>query len=158
MMERSIRAAVASDAPEIFRMIHELAEFEHRASQFKLSEATLAGWLASGEIGCLLAESDGKFLGFALYYFTFSTFRGEKGIYLEDLYIRPEYRKQGIGRDFFRELAVMARKKGYFRIDWMVLDWNRDGIQFYRSLGAARVDDWFHYRLTGPALERMGEK
>ena len=156
MMKCSIRAAVVSDAPEIFRMIRELAEFEHRASQFKLSEATLSGWLASGEIGCLLAEGEGKILGFALYYFTFATFRGEKGIYLEDLYVRPEYRKQGIGKEFFRELAVIARREGYFRIDWMVLDWNRDGIRFYRSLGAARVDDWFHYRLTGPALERMG--
>lgn len=155
MNNRSIRSASAADAPEIFRMIRELAEFEHLQNEFKLREETLAEWLASGQVGCLLAESGKECIGFALYYFTYSTFRGRKGIFLEDLYVRPAFRKQGIGTEFFLRLAEIARSLDCFRFDWLVLNWNKNGIRFYESIGAAPVADWTLYRLAEPALERL---
>lgn len=151
-MNWSIRPATGADSKIIFGLVRELAEFEHLQNEFKMEESTLQLWLETGEIGCLLADADGESVGFALYYFTYSTFRGERGIFLEDLYVRPAYRKLGIGSAFFKELADLALDTGCFRLDWLVLNWNSNGIKFYRSLGGAPVDDWTLYRLKGPAL------
>lgn len=154
-MNWSIRSAATGDVSEVFRMIRELAEFERLESEFKLREETLAEWLAAGQVGCLLAESGGDCVGFALYYFTYSTFRGRKGIFLEDLYVRPAFRQQGIGTAFFLRLAEIARSLDCFRFDWMVLNWNKGGIRFYESIGAAPVGDWTLYRLGETALETL---
>ena len=105
----------------------------------------------------LLAVVDGKVVGFALFFHNFSTFLGRAGIYLEDLYVEPEYRGQGIGTAFFNKLAQIAVDRGCGRLDWSCLDWNTPSIDFYRSLGAEALDDWTVYRLSGETLTRMAE-
>lgn len=151
----SIRPATVADSEVIFGLIGELAEFEHLEHEFKMELSTLQLWLSTGEVGCLLAESGGEGVGFALYYFTYSTFRGRRGIFLEDLFVRPACRKLGIGSAFFKELADLALDIDCFRLDWLVLNWNHGGIQFYQSLGGAPVDDWTLYRLKEPALAKL---
>jgi len=151
----SIRPAAVADSEVIFGLIGELAAFEHLEHELKMERSTLQLWLETGEIGCLLAEVDGECVGFALYYFTYSTFRGRRGIFLEDLYVRPACRKQGIGRAFFKELADLALDLDCLRLDWLVLNWNENGIKFYQSLGGRAVDDWTLYRLKEPEFASL---
>jgi len=150
-----IRPAGENDAPVIYGLVRELADFEHLLHEVKLSEETLRDWLAAGEIGCLLACDGSEAVGFALYYYTYSTFRGQKGLFLEDLFVKVEYRKQGIGRAFFAELARLAAAQNCFRIDWLVLSWNRHGMDFYNTLGGRAVSDWVLYRLNGAPLDAL---
>ncbi|MDR1960630.1 MAG: GNAT family N-acetyltransferase [Planctomycetaceae bacterium] len=153
-----MRTASAKDAPLVMQFLRELAEYEHLSDTVFLTEETLRHWLETEQIGVLFAGCHEETVGFALYYKTYATFRGQRGLYIEDLFVRPEFRRRGIGRMFFRELARLAVDQGYFRMDWMVLNWNKNSIEFYEKLGGCPVCDWTTYRLQGTALLSLAEK
>ena len=152
-----IRSAVAADVPLILGFIRELAEYEKLAHQVVATEAdirdSLFGPRPAAE--CLIAEFEGKPAGFALFFHNFSTFLGRAGIYLEDLYVKPELRGKGVGRGLLAYLARLALQRGCGRFEWAVLDWNEPAIRFYRSIGARMLDDWRINRVTGDALEKL---
>jgi GNAT superfamily N-acetyltransferase len=155
--EITIRPATRGDLPRILAFIHELAVYEHLEHEVVASEAEVGAALfgprtyAEVVFACL----DGTPVGFALFFHNFSTFLGRPGIYLEDLYVRPEARGLGIGKRLLAWLARTALERGCARLDWAVLDWNEPSIGFYRSLGAVALDEWTTYRLAGDALERL---
>jgi GNAT superfamily N-acetyltransferase len=154
---------VPSDVPEILSLIRELAVYERephavQASEQQLTEALFGGAATpSGQpaVHCHVVEHEGRVGGMALWFLNFSTWLGRHGIYLEDLYVRPELRGRGYGRQLLATLARLCVERGYGRLEWWVLDWNAPAIGFYRSLGAIGMDDWTVYRLTGAALERL---
>jgi GNAT superfamily N-acetyltransferase len=152
-----IRPATIEDAGLILRFIEELASFEQAAEQVisteRMLEEQLFGERPAAEV--VIAEVDGEARGFALFFHNFSTWLGRRGLYLEDLYVSPEARGTGIGKALLSYLAGVAVSRGCGRIDWWVLDWNTDAIEFYRSIGAVPQDDWTVFRLTGEALQRM---
>ncbi|MEV0666661.1 GNAT family N-acetyltransferase [Actinomadura luteofluorescens] len=151
-----IRYATAGDVPEILRLIHELAEYERALHEVKATEDQLRDRLFGDDpqVFAHVAEHDGRVVGFAVWFLTFSTWNGTHGIYLEDLFVEPEYRGHGYGRALLTELARVADDRGYGRVEWSVLDWNEPAIGFYKSLGAGPKDGWTVYRLTGDALTR----
>lgn len=153
----TIRAAVASDTPQILAFIRELAAYEKLAAEVVATEkglsATLFGPQPAAEV--LIADVDGAPAGFALFFHNYSTFLGQAGIFLEDLFVRPEFRGVGVGRALLAHLAALARDRGCGRLEWSVLDWNTDAIGFYRRIGATAMDDWTTYRLTGESLARL---
>jgi GNAT superfamily N-acetyltransferase len=152
-----IRAATEADVPLILRFIRELAEYERLAHEVVATEEilreTLFGARRYAEV--LIAEEDGEAAGFALFFHNFSTFLGRPGIYLEDLYVRPEMRGRSTGRALLAHLAALAVERGCGRLEWWVLDWNESAIRFYRSLGAQPMDDWTVFRVAGDALHRL---
>jgi GNAT superfamily N-acetyltransferase len=152
-----IREASATDVPIIFSFIRELAEYERLAHEVVATEETLRenlfGERRYAEV--LIAEHDGTPAGFALFFHNFSTFLGRPGVYLEDLYVKPEYRGAGIGKELLTRLARLAIERGCGRLEWWVLDWNEPSIGFYKKLGAIQMDDWTVYRVSGPALEDL---
>lgn len=154
-----IRSAAVADVPDILRLIKALAEYEKLSHEVVATEAALAqalfGPRPAAEV--LLAEEDGRSVGFALFFQNFSTFLGKPGIYLEDLFVEPAFRGRGIGRDLLRAIARLAVERGCGRFEWAVLDWNAPAIGFYKSLGARPMDDWTVMRLTGEALERLAQ-
>ncbi|HYL03260.1 MAG TPA: GNAT family N-acetyltransferase [Steroidobacteraceae bacterium] len=153
----TIRAATEADVPLILAFIRELAVYEHLEHEVVARAADLRTALfgarpfAEVALGCLEAVP----VGFALYFHNFSTFRGKPGIYLEDLFVRPEARGHGVGKLLLTHLARLALARGCARLDWAVLDWNEPSIRFYRSLGAVPLDDWRIFRLTDTALEQL---
>jgi len=153
----SIRSATAADVPAVLGFIRELATYEHLEHEVVATETdvrtALFGARPYAEVA--LACLDGAPVGFALYFHNFSTFMGKPGIYLEDLYVRPEARGLGAGKRLLAWLARTALERGCARLDWAVLDWNEPSIGFYRSLGAIDQSDWTTYRLTGEALARL---
>ncbi|MFD7071490.1 GNAT family N-acetyltransferase [Streptomyces sp. NPDC059913] len=154
-----IRTAVPADVPAIHTMIRELAEYEKapheaRATEEQLHEA-LFGERPAAYAHIAEAE-DGEPVGFALWFLNFSTWRGVHGIYLEDLYVRPERRGGGHGKALLTELARICVERGYQRLEWSVLDWNAPSIAFYESLGARPQDGWTVYRMTDAALAELG--
>lgn len=153
-----IRHAVPGDEPLILEFIRELADYEHMLDEVVATEALLREWLFERRAAeVVFAVAKGKEVGFALFFGNFSTFLGRGGIYLEDLFVKPEQRGHGYGRALLRHLARTALERGYGRLDWACLDWNKPSIDFYLSLGAAPQSDWTTYRLTGPTLEAMAE-
>jgi GNAT superfamily N-acetyltransferase len=152
-----IAPAAESDVALILSFIRKLAEYEKLSHLVVASEADIHknvfGPNPVAEV--LLAYWDGEPVGFALYFRNFSTFLGQPGIYLEDLFVDPEHRGQGIGKALLICLAKIAIERGYGRLEWAVLDWNTPSIEFYRSLGALPLDAWTGYRLTGEALSRL---
>ena len=152
-----IRSAVAADVPLILSFIRELAEYEKLAHQVVATEAdvrnSLFGPRPAAE--CLIAESGGKPAGFAIFFHNFSTFLGRAGIYLEDLYVKPELRGKGVGKRLLAHLAHLTLERGCGRFEWAVLDWNEPAIRFYKSLGAQMMDDWRINRVTGEALKKL---
>ena len=150
----SIRAAEPGDIRTIARLIRALAEYERLADEVTMTEEVLSSSLfgARAYAETLLAEVGAQPVGFALFFHNFSTFRGKPGIYLEDLFVVPEYRGGGVGRALFERLASIAVERGCERFEWAVLDWNTDAIGFYERLGARPNPDWTIYRLTGEAL------
>jgi GNAT superfamily N-acetyltransferase len=154
----SIRPARAADAPIIFALIGALAEYEKLQGDVVASERDIAAALfgANPRVFCDIAESGGKPAGFALWFYNFSTFRGRHGIYLEDLFVMPQFRGKGLGKALLVNLARRAVAEGCARVEWSVLDWNKPSIQFYESLGARHVEGWHIYRLTDEALGRLG--
>ncbi len=143
-------------------MIVELAEYERSAHEVKGSPDDLRRALLSADAKVFghVAEAPGGagLAGFALWYVTYSTWEGQHGIYLEDLYVRPEFRGSGLGKQLLAALAAEAVDRGYPRVEWWVLDWNEPALAFYRSLGATGMDEWTVYRLTGPELTRMADR
>jgi GNAT superfamily N-acetyltransferase len=154
----TIRPAIPSDAELVFAFIRELAEYERLVHEV---EATLemtseALFCDEPRVFADIAEWQGKPAGFALWFYNFSTFRGLHGIYLEDLFVRPEFRGHGIGKALLCALARRCAAEGLARLEWSVLDWNEPSIGFYRSLGAIAKDEWTVYRLSGDQLARLG--
>jgi GNAT superfamily N-acetyltransferase len=159
-MTLSIRPAVASDATLIFRFIRELAEYERLAHEVEATEADIAKALFGPDprVFADIAEWEGKAAGFALWFYNFSTFRGRHGIYLEDLFVKPDLRSKGIGRALLRHLGRRCITEGLPRLEWWVLDWNEPALRVYRSIGAVPMDEWTVQRVTGEALKRLAEE
>ncbi|HZZ58437.1 MAG TPA: GNAT family N-acetyltransferase [Opitutaceae bacterium] len=155
----TLRPATAADVPLILRFIRGLAEYEKLLHEVEATEDSLRRTLFPAEGPpsghCLLAFAEGGTpAGFALYFFNYSTFLARPGLYLEDLFVLPEHRRQGIGRALLLRLAQIANEKGCGRMEWSVLDWNRPAIAFYEALGARLLTDWTTCRLTGEALRQ----
>lgn len=153
----SIRPATEEDVSLILSFIKELAEYERLSGEVVATEDSLRRSLFGERrfAEALIAELGDEPAGFALFFHTFSTFLGRPGIYLEDLYVRPEFRGSGIGRALLVHLARLAKERGCGRLEWSVLDWNEPAIGFYRGTGAAPVSGWTVYRVTGRALEGL---
>ena len=152
----TIRKAGREDTALILQFVRELAEYEKMSDQVVADEALLEKWIFDkGKAEVLFALVDGRETGFALFFYNFSTFLGRAGIYLEDLYVRPEYRGRGCGRALLKELAAIAVERGCGRLEWVCLNWNQPGIDFYLSLGASRMSEWNTYRVTGDALKEL---
>ena len=157
-MTAAIRPARADDVPAILRLIRALAEYEKLAHEVVATEEslrrTLFGDAPAAEV--LLAERDGRAVGLALFFPNYSTFLGKAGIYLEDLFVEPACRGQGVGKALLQAVARAAVQRGCGRFEWSVLDWNQPAIDFYRSLGARPMSDWTVFRVTGEALHKLG--
>ncbi len=153
----AIRPAAAGDAPLIFALVSELAAFEKLSHEVRSTPEGLAAALFAEvpRVFCEIAECGDEPAGFALYFYDFSTFEGGHGLYLEDLYVRPAFRGQGVGRALLRHLAVRCQAEGLARLSWSVLDWNAGAIDFYRRHGAEMMDGWTTCRVTGDALTRL---
>ena len=149
-----IRPATEADVPVIYQLIRDLAEYERSLPEVTGTPQLLHEALSATPpaVFAHVAEHEGQVAGFALWFLNFSTWQCRHGIYLEDLYVRPELRGHGYGRQLLTELAALCVERGYGRLDWAVLDWNEPSIGFYRSLGARVLDDWKTFRLSGPAL------
>jgi GNAT superfamily N-acetyltransferase len=154
----SIRPARPGEASLVLSFIRELAEYEQLLHEVEADADVIDAALFGPEprIFCDIAERDGEPAGFALWYYTFSTFQGRHGIYLEDLFVRPAHRGCGLGKALLEHLAARCRKENLGRLEWSVLDWNEPSIGFYRSLQAETVAGWTRYRLAGDALQRLG--
>ena len=151
------RYATEQDVPLILSFIRSLAEYEHMADEVVATEALLQEWIfEKRKAEVIFALEDGKETGFALFFHNFSTFLGRAGIYLEDLFVLPEYRGKGYGKGLIQALAHIAAERGCGRLEWWCLDWNTPSIAFYRSLGAVPMDEWTVYRITGDTLLRLG--
>lgn len=157
-MALQIRPAEPEDAGTIVRLIRDLADYEKLLHEAKATEADIAAALfaPAPRVFCDIARWNGEPVGFALWFYTFSTFVGRHGIWLEDLFVDPKMRGLGIGKALLSGLAERCVAEGLGRLEWAVLDWNAPSIAFYESLGARAMDDWTIYRLTGEALARAG--
>ena len=158
-MPTTIRAAVPGDVPLILEFIRALAVFEREPDAVTATEADLLrdGFGPEPYYHCLIADYDGEPAGFAFYFFNYSTWTGNPGLYLEDLYVKPHARGKGFGKALLAELARIAVARGYGRVEWAVLDWNAPSIGFYQKLGAVPMDEWTTYRLTGSELRRLAD-
>ena len=153
MKKTEFRLACERDMALILDFIRGLAEYEKMSDQVVATEALLREWiLEKKKAEVIFALEDGVEVGFALFFHNFSTFLGRSGIYLEDLFVRPEYRGRGHGKALIRELARITVERGCGRLEWCCLDWNRPSIDFYLSLGARPMDEWTIYRFTGDDL------
>jgi GNAT superfamily N-acetyltransferase len=156
-MTLSIRSATPADLRLIAKFIRDLAEYEKLAHEVRFEEAVLGerlfGVRPYAEV--LIGEIDGTPQGFALFFHNFSTFEGKPGIYLEDLFVRPEARGSGLGKALLQRLAQLALERDCARLEWWVLDWNDPAIQFYRALGAKPMDEWTTFRVDGDALSDL---
>ena len=154
-----LRAATADDAPALVGLIRELAEFEHLTHLVVVTADSLAHQLFGPRPAAeaVVVEHAGAVVGFALFFTNFSTFLGRPGLYLEDLYVQPAYRGQGLGRRLLRHLGSLAVERGCGRFEWSVLDWNADAIRFYQGMGADVMPDWRICRVTGDALKRLAQ-
>jgi GNAT superfamily N-acetyltransferase len=154
VLHPSVREATPADVRRIRELIVELAAYERSADQVRATDEQLHAALFGERpaVFALVAEADGDVVGFALWFLNFSTWEGVHGIYLEDLYVRPDNRGSGLGKALLRSLASIAVARGYARFEWWVLDWNTPSIDFYRSMGALGMDEWTVFRLTGDAL------
>ncbi len=158
MPDPRVRRVRREDLPAVAELVHALAEYERLSADCHLTAGQLneALFAPSPALFGHVAEVEGEVAGFALWFLNFSTFRGVHGIFLEDLFVRPELRGQGLGRALLKELAEECVRRGYARLEWSVLDWNTPSIGFYRSLGATPMDDWTVFRLTDEALTTLG--
>jgi len=152
-----IRAAGVEDIPQILAFVRELADYEHLSHLVSATESGLREALFGAHPGAevVLAFENGAAAGFAVYFHNFSTFLGVRGLWLEDLFVRPAFRGRGYGKALLLHVAGIAAARGCGRFEWSVLDWNEPSIRFYQSLGAQPLDDWTIYRVTGPALQRL---
>lgn len=153
-----IREAVPSDIDAIWDLIIGLAEYEKAVDEVKTDKAQIAKSIFEGDVAkCHVAEINGEVIGIALWFLNYSTWTGQPGIYLEDLYVMPEFRGKGAGLALMKELARICIKNGYPRFQWWVLDWNEPSINFYKNIGAEPMDEWTVYRLSGEALNKFAQ-
>jgi GNAT superfamily N-acetyltransferase len=159
-MTITIRPATEADAATILGLIRDLADFEQLAHEVTATEtdlrASLFGVHPNAEV--VIAASDGETAGYALFFQNYSTFHCKRGLYLEDLFVRPAFRGRGIGKRLLAHLAKLAVQRGCARFEWAVLDWNESAIRFYRSLGAEPMNDWTVFRVTGEALQHLSSR
>ncbi|KAF2272021.1 acetyltransferase [Westerdykella ornata] len=167
----SIRHATREDVPTILGLIHELAAYENATDSVKATEERLENTLSFADSASspnpsftpgyaktlLLTAPEGEIAGMALYFYNYSTWTGAPGIYLEDLFVKPEYRKRGYGKGLIRELARETVKVGGRRLEWSCLDWNTPSLEFYKSLGAEQKNEWVGLRVDGDALTKLAE-
>ena len=154
-----IRPARSDEASIILQLIRDLAEYEKAPDEVKASEKELVETIfaENPKVFCDFVEVDGDIAGMAIWFLNYSTWQGKHGIYLEDLYVKPEFRGRGYGKALLQHLASICNERGYGRFQWWVLDWNSPAIEFYRSLGAEAMDEWTVYRVSGDPLRRLGE-
>lgn len=154
----TFRSAERKDTALILRFIKELASYEKMLDEVVADEATLETWIFDKQKAeVIFAVLDETEIGFALFFHNFSTFLGRSGIYLEDLFVKPEYRGRGYGKAILKKLAAIAVERGCGRLEWWCLDWNKPSIDFYLSLGAEPMSDWTVYRIAGDTLEQLGK-
>jgi GNAT superfamily N-acetyltransferase len=153
----TIRPAAKADVPLILQFIRALAEYEREPDAVTATEAGLLrdGWGPEPRYRCSIAEWDSEPVGFALYFFNYSTWQGQPGLYAEDIFVRSEYRGRGIGKAIFIHLAQIAVRENCGRLQWQVLDWNQPAIDFYKSLGAEFMNEWLTVRMEGEAVEKL---
>jgi GNAT superfamily N-acetyltransferase len=156
-MPATIRTATPEDIPQILAFIRALAAYEREPDAVTATEADLMrdGFGPNPFYFCLIAEIDGQPAGFAFYFFNYSTWMGRPGLYLEDLFVHPEFRGRGIGKALLQKVAAIAVEKNCPRLQWEVLDWNTPAIDFYSAMGAEFLDAWRNVRVTGEALLRL---
>ena len=155
----TFRPMTEADTGILMGFIWEMARYEHLEDQVVVTEELLREWLFEKHAAeVIFALVDGKEVGSALFFSSFSTFLGRGGLYLEDLIVLPEYRHQGYGKALLKELARIAVERGCGRLEWSCLDWNQPSIDFYLSLGAQPLDQWTEYRVTGETLRRLAER
>lgn len=159
-MPITIRPAVEADLPDLLSLIRAIAEFEHLSHQVTATEETLQASLFGPEPAArvLLAEAEGQTVAYAVYFFSFSTFVGKRSLWMEDLFVLPDFRGRGIARELLRDLARIAVRADCGRFEWMVLEWNTRAQRFYESLGARPLNDWRVYRMTGDAVSALTEE
>ncbi len=159
MSELSFRYAEEKDCKLILDFIKDLADYENLLDEVVATEEILKEWIFDKKTAeVIFALEDEVEVGFALFFHNFSTFLGRAGIYLEDLYVKPEYRGKGYGKGLIKRLAEIAVERKCGRLEWWCLDWNKSSIEFYLSLGAEPMDEWTVYRISGETLENMGKK
>lgn len=153
-----IRPAKSEEVGEVLQLINDLATYEKAPEQVEASKKDLLNTIFASDprVFCDLVEVDGQIAGMAIWFLNYSTWQAKHGIYLEDLFIKPEYRGRGYGKALLKHLAKICDEKGYGRLQWWVLDWNSPAIEFYRSLGAEAMDEWTVYRTSGKALKDLG--
>ena len=155
----TFRRAERKDVSLILQFIKELADYEKMLNEVVADEATLEAWIFDKQKAEVIFAMEGeKEVGFALFFHNFSTFLGRAGIYLEDLYVKPECRGKGYGKALLKKLAAIAVERGCGRLEWWCLDWNKPSIDFYRSLGAEPMSDWTVYRIAGDTLTQLVEQ
>ena len=154
-----IRPALKEEVGIVLQLIHDLAHYEKAPDEVEATEKELLTTIFAEEprVFCDLVEVDGDIAGMAIWFLNYSTWQGKHGIYLEDLFIKPEFRGRGFGKALLQHLARICEEKGYGRFQWWVLDWNSPAIEFYRSLGAVAMDEWTVYRVSGEALKDLGK-
>jgi GNAT superfamily N-acetyltransferase len=158
MEQFQFRYADEKDTALILQFIKDLAEYEHMLDEVVATEELLNEWIFQKEKAeVIFALEDDKEVGFALFFHNFSTFLGRAGIYLEDLYVKPEYRGKGYGKALLKKLAQIAVERGCGRLEWSCLDWNKPSIDFYLALGAEPMEEWTTYRVTGNTLRNMAQ-
>ena len=159
MSRAAFRGACPEDTALILRFIRELAAYEQLEDQVVADEETLRHWIFEKKgAEVLFVLEDGREVGFALYFHNFSTFLGRSGVYLEDLFVLPEYRGRGYGKALLCRLAAIAKEEGCGRLEWWCLDWNKPSIDFYKSMGAEPMEDWTVYRVAGETLDKLAEE
>ncbi len=153
----SIRPATINDTDEILAMIYELALYEKAPEEAKATRGQIIESFFSEDpkVFCEIVEVDGSVAGFAIWFLNYSTWQGKHGIYLEDLFVRPQYRGKGFGKALLKHLAAICEERGYGRFQWWVLDWNQPAIDFYKSLGAVAMDEWTVFRVSEQALTQL---
>ena len=154
-----IRPARKEEVGIVLQLIHDLAHYEKAPNEVEATEKELLAtiFIDNPKVFCDVVDVDGEIAGIAIWFLNYSTWQGKHGIYLEDLFIKPEYRGHGYGKALLKHLAKICDEKGYGRFQWWVLDWNSPAIEFYRSLGAVAMDEWTVYRVSGNALKELGK-
>jgi GNAT superfamily N-acetyltransferase len=155
----TVRPVRPDDVPAVVGLVRELADYEKALHEVRLTEEQLTGVLFGDSPALFgrVVELDGQIVGIALWFLNFSTWRGTHGVYLEDLYVSPQHRGSGLGKELLRTLAAVCVQRGYSRLEWSVLDWNTPSIEFYKAAGAVPLDEWTVFRLTDDALTAFAE-
>ncbi len=158
-MECIIRQATEADVPLMLGFIRELAEYEHMADQVVATQQDMREWMFVKKTAeAIICECGGQPAGFALYFYNFSTFLGKAGIFIEDLYVKPDMRKKGLGKALFVRLAQICVERGCSRLEWNCLDWNTPSIEFYTAMGGEPMSEWTTYRIAGETLLRLADR